>query len=137
MPLLSLPASPHPWRARAAVALLVFAAMTNVRLLRSAWVTPNPIWDSEAALKRFAPVVNDLPAGTEVNYLDAKPSAAGEDFFMARYCLMPLRLVLSPRQWIVVDSRQPVAGYDDRPADVKLVADYGNGLRLFAREATP
>lgn len=115
-------------RSRLAVLLLLVAAMPNVRLLRSAWIEPDPVWDSEAALLRFAPVVKSLPAGTEVNYLDTKPSAAGEDFFMARYCLMPLRVVLAPRPWIVVDSDQPIAGYG------RLVADYGNGLRLFTRE---
>jgi hypothetical protein len=125
------------WRGRIAIGLLVVTALANGRLVRVAWTEANPVWDAEAALARFAPIVARLPSGTEVNYLDATPSAAGEDLLLARFALAPLRVVVgSPRAWILVDSRDPMPGFDADPANVRRVADYGDGVRLFRREGT-
>jgi hypothetical protein len=125
-------------RARLAIVLLAVVALTNVRMVRAVWTEVNPAWNAQEALARFEPVVRGLPPGTEINFLTTTPSPASEDLILARFSLAPLRLVHgSLRPLVVMDSRSSIPSFDVKPAGLRQVADYGNGIRLFEREATP
>ena len=85
--------------------------------------------------ERFATVRNDLPANMPFNYIsDVKDS--GQDWFYARYALIPARLVegLEPPHDLLVVEYLNTPGIP-RFKGYKLLKNYDNGVMLFKRRA--
>lgn len=120
-----------------ATTVLIVAALANFRLLRVC-LPHNTASAVPAYLERFAPVRSSLAAGTRVQYISnlSHVTENRADFVLARYSLVPVRIVPEHEtRLVLVNSAEPLGGIDDSPGQYKLLQDYGNGLRLFERKS--
>ena len=82
--------------------------------------------------ERFAAVRRDLPAHAPFNYVS--DYIQHEDFFFARYALIPARLVLGlePAYELLVVQYLTTPGVPEFEG-YRLLKNYGNGVMLFKR----
>ena len=126
-----------PWRARAAVALLVATAMLPALAVAPQFAHWQPrarrVSEPVSAFEsRFAPLREALRDRTVVGYLApavADATAAVQHLYLTRYALAPV-LVLDDRSQadIVADG---VRDATRLPAHLEVVRDFGGGLLLL------
>ena len=125
-----------PLAPRLTIATLIFVLcclVSTVRVLRDA-PRPGSLTNNEVALRsdqRFATLKAALPPQGVVGYVgDSSDPVA--DYYLAQYALAPLVIDRSPNHPLVIGHFP-----DSLPASsahLQLVADFGNGVLLFANK---
>ena len=123
-------------RAQLLAGFVVLAALGNLRMLRYArqYYAPNqPPDPSIAAGERFEPLRQQIPIGAITGYFgdSRRSSAEGEAAFnSARFALAPRMIVYAWDQELVV-ADFPYGEPQGLPPNLQLIADPGQGARLY------
>jgi hypothetical protein len=133
-----------PGRTRLAIALLIVAALGNVRLLRSAndyYRAATQREDLAEYTQRFAALRAELPPHEIVGYVDdGRPFPDQvQAFNLTRYVMAPVRVLATPSRPLVIANLSSAAAEPcgAEAANLMLVRDFGHGVRLYRHRLQP
>jgi hypothetical protein len=123
------------------VVLGVIAAFQSYSLLTDYSRTNPDTYKIEQQIERYAGVREMLPPETVLGFISDVPfgdEGGSADFFGAQYALAPLLLVEESdrrkQEWVVSSFvKRPDVEEIERTRGLKLVRNFGKGVRLFRR----
>jgi hypothetical protein len=134
MPVSSRPDGPSV-RTRACIVLFVLCCLlSTIRVARDAPYPRHTSVDvSIRSDQRFSALKARLPAHGVIGYIGEMGASATPDYYLTQYALAPLVVDASPHHAIVIGNF-PSSQPSHIPQDLQVVADFGNGVMLFANK---
>ncbi|HXJ87950.1 MAG TPA: hypothetical protein VMS18_14100 [Candidatus Binatia bacterium] len=121
------------------ILLFIFCSLLSTGRMVVATPWPGHIHPDDIAQRsdqRFAELKPHLPAKGIVGYLGEPGDSAIPDYYLTQYTLAPLVVDFSPSHAIVVGNF-PSSPPTQRPQNLQLLKDFGNGVMLFASKDAP
>lgn len=122
-------------RAPACIVLFVLCCLlSTIRVVRDASSALHTIDDvSIRSDQRFSALKARLPAHGVIGYIGETGDSATPDYYLTQYALAPLVVDASPHHAIVIGNF-PSSQPSHIPQGLQVVADFGNGVMLFANK---
>jgi hypothetical protein len=120
----------------ASLVLVACSLLSTIRIVRDAPTRANASEISKRSDERFSALKAELPQRGVVGYIGEAGTPALADYYLAQYALAPLVVDDSPNHPLVVGNFPGPASDNASKPKLRLVRDFGDGVKLYANQDT-